>query len=191
MKNKLFYSRYVKRLLDIFIGIVALCLFGIPMLIIALLILSLEGKPILFRQTRIGKYKKPFKIYKFRTMVDNADKIGKLYTSENDPRITKIGGFLRKTSLDELPQIFNVIKGDMSCIGYRPDVICNDSERELPKYELKPGITGYAQINGRSSLSLEEVIYWELKYVEDVSLLTDIKIIINTIILVLKRDNAN
>ena len=124
-------------------------------------------------------------------MIKNADKVGPLSTLNNDNRITKIGKILRKTSLDELPQLFNVLNGTMSLIGYRPDVFRDEDDYNDIKYTLKPGITGYAQVNGRSSLTGEQKLNWERKYVKDISFSTDIKILLKTIEIVLFRKGVN
>lgn len=186
-----FYCKYFKRFLDFFFGIIVFVLLMIPMGIVAMAILATEGLPVIFKQERAGQYGKAFKIFKFRTMVRNAEQAGPKSTSANDSRITKIGSVLRKTSLDELPQVLNVIKGDMSFIGYRPDVFRAESDYSVAKYQLKPGITGYAQVNGRSSLTLEQAQYWENRYVEEASFVTDAKILLRTFQIVLSRGGAN
>ena len=163
----------------------------IPMALVSICILVSEGSPVIFRQIRVGKEGRRFIIYKFRTMIRNADKLGPKSTSDNDTRITKIGQFLRRTSLDELPQLFNVIKGEMSFIGYRPDVVRDGDTYTEPKYKVKPGITGYAQVNGRSSLTIEELDYWENKYIEDIGFVADVKIFLKTIKSVLDKSGAN
>lgn len=174
-------------------GVIIFALLWWLMAIVAIIILCTDGAPVLFKQERVGQYGKLFTIFKFRTMVKNAESIGPRSTSKDDPRITPIGRFLRKTSLDELAQIFNLIRGDMSVVGYRPGVLENYCESEFTSglFNVKPGITGYAQVNGRSSLSVEDKRTWELKYVEDISLFTDLKIIFKTISVVLNRRNSN
>lgn len=187
------YQKFIKRFFDFFCGIIILTLLCWLYLIIALLILATDGRPVLFKQERIGQHGKPFWIYKFRTMVKNAEKIGARSTADNDPRITPIGRFLRKTSLDELAQVFNVIKGDMSLVGYRPGVRENytDEDFESGIFHVRPGITGYAQVNGRSSLEVEETRAWEKRYVREISLGTDLKILAKTVPVVLKRSGTN
>lgn len=187
------YRKYVKRFFDLLLGIAVLLLFWWLLVIIALIILFTDGSPVLFKQERIGMYGQLFHIYKFRTMVKDAEQIGARSTSENDPRITPIGRFLRKTSLDELAQIFNVIKGDMSLVGYRPGVKENYTEEDYRSgiFDVKPGITGYAQVNGRSSLGVQETRKWELKYIEDISFLTDVNILLKTVAVVLKKRGVN
>ncbi len=186
------YQTYIKRILDFLAGIVVFALLWWLMAIVAFIILCTDGFPVLFRQERVGLYGRPFKIYKFRTMVKNAESIGPKSTPKDDPRITPIGRILRKTSLDELPQVFNLIKGDMSVVGYRPGVYENYEEADFKSgmFQVKPGITGYAQVNGRSSLSLKEKRGWERKYVKDISFFTDVKILFKTVAVVLKGNNS-
>lgn len=189
---KTFYRNYLKRILDLALASVLIVLLSWLLLILSIFILIFEGKPVGFLQERVGFKGKLFKIYKFRTMTRNAEKIGPRHTEINDNRITKIGSFLRKTSLDELPQLFNVLKGDMSFVGYRPGVPENYESKDYKSgiFDVRPGITGYAQIGGRSVLSVEEKRKLELKYIEDISFCTDLKIIIGTIKVVFKREGS-
>ncbi|WP_428260204.1 sugar transferase [Gallibacter sp. Marseille-QA0791] len=186
------YKKIFKRILDLLFGVVIGAILIIPIMLIYVLIVLMEGKPGIFKQIRIGQNEKPFCIYKFRTMVNNAEMIGPQCTKIGDKRITKIGKFLRKTSLDELPQILNIIKGDMSFVGFRPGVPENykDTDYHSRMFDVKPGITGYAQVNGRSSMTLEEKRKWEQKYIQDISFKTDLKIIFKTIVCVLKRSGV-
>ncbi len=188
----MFYQKFIKRILDFMIALILLVLIWWLMLIVAIIILCTDGSPILFRQERVGQSGKPFKIFKFRTMVKNAESIGPRCTPQNDPRIIPIGRFLRKTSLDELPQIFNILKGEMSFVGFRPGVKENYVEADFTSgmFNVKPGITGYAQVNGRSDISLEKKREWELKYVKDISLITDVKILLKTVAVVFGRSGA-
>ena len=195
----------VKRFLDIFLSLIGLILLS-PIFLIIAIIIKLDSKgPIFFVHSRIGEKGKPIGIYKFRTMVTNAEELIKKFTPEqkeefeknfkleNDPRITKIGNFLRKTSLDELPQILNILKGELSIIGPRPIV-----QAELEKYgddkekflSVKPGLTGYWAANGRSDTSYEERIQMELYYVDNMSFWLDIKIFFKTIFAVIKKEGA-
>lgn len=185
------YVRYGKRIFDTLVAVAILILFWWLYALIALAIFLTDGSPIIYRQERIGKGCQPFYIYKFRTMVKNADKIGPTSTATDDPRITKIGKFLRKTSLDELPQLFNILKGEMSLIGYRPDVRRDTQDPDEKKYQLLPGITGYAQTHGRSVITGEDRTRWEEKYVDDVSFITDLKILVATVGVVLKCKGSN
>jgi len=195
----------VKRFLDIFLSLIGLVLLS-PIFLIIAIIIKIDSKgPIFFVHNRIGERGKPFGIYKFRTMVDNAEDLIKKFTPEQkaefersyklekDPRVTKIGNFLRKTSLDELPQILNILKGELSIIGPRPIV-----QAELEKYgddkekflSVKPGLTGYWAANGRSDTSYEERIQMELYYVDNMSFWLDIKIFFKTIFAVIKKEGA-
>ena len=196
---------HIKRFFDIVISTIGLIVLS-PVFLILAIIVKVDSKgPIFFAHTRIGKNGKKFKMYKFRTMYENAQDMIKDFTPEqmkeykenskleNDPRITKIGKILRKTSLDELPQIINILKGELSIIGPRPII-----EPELEKYEenkekflsLTPGLTGYWQANGRSNTTYEERMQMELYYVDNMSFKLDIKIFFKTILSVIKREGA-
>ncbi|GFZ33944.1 exopolysaccharide biosynthesis protein [Clostridium zeae] len=204
-KEQSFIYMFMKRVFDFIsalIGVVVL--FPIFIILIALIKLDSEG-PAVFGHKRIGKYGKSIKVYKFRTMVVNADEVFKNFTKEqkeefainfkleNDPRITKIGSFLRKTSLDELPQLFNILVGNMSVVGPRPIV-----EKEIEKYgewadklfSVTPGLTGYWQANGRSDTTYEERVQMDMYYVDNKSLILDIKIVFKTFISVLRKEGA-
>ncbi len=193
--KKSIYSLFVKRVFDIIVSLFSIIILSPIFLIIYVSILIDSGSPAIYKQTRIGKNKKEFKIYKFRTMVINADKIGSTSTLPGDKRITKIGQVLRRTSLDELPQLFNVFKGDMSIIGPRPDVAESmklfTDEHIQKRLNVRPGITGLSQINGRSNISLEERIYYDEKYSDEVSLRFDVKIIFSTINKIIKKEGTN
>lgn len=190
------FNLFVKRVFDILISFFGIIIFTPLFAVIALMIFFDSKGPILFKQDRLGKNGKIFKIFKFRTMIVNAEKQGLgIKTNNNDPRITKIGNFLRKTSLDELPQFFNVLIGNMSLVGPRPPVTFHPYKyNEYPKgfqkrFLFKPGITGLAQINVRNSASWDERIEIDLEYVEKFSILLDIKIILYTIVKVFMREN--
>ena len=195
----------VKRGMDVFLSSIALIIL-LPVFAIIALAIKLESKgPIFFKHTRIGKEGKIIKIYKFRSMVQNAEELIKKFTPEqmkeykenyklaDDPRITKVGKFLRKTSLDELPQLINIIKGDLSIIGPRPVV-----QEELEKYgtntqkflSVTPGLTGYWAANGRSDTTYEERMQMELFYIDNLSFKMDIKVFFKTIEAVIKRKGA-
>lgn len=183
----------VKRLFDFIVSLFAVILLSPIMLIVGVLIKKEDKGSVIFKQKRGGYKQRHFNIYKFRTMVLNAENQGLGYkTEENDPRITKIGTTLRKYSLDELPQLFNVVKGDMSIVGPRPaltvqtDVYDNYQKIRL---EVKPGITGLAQVNGRNSLSWDERIKWDVEYVKNQSFLLDMKIIFSTILIIFKKED--
>ncbi|WOO38552.1 undecaprenyl-phosphate glucose phosphotransferase [Anaerocolumna sp. AGMB13020] len=184
-----FVNRIMKRAVDIFGGIFALLLFSIPMIIVALIIKATSSGPIIFTQVRIGKHNKEFKMYKFRSMeLQHESKEKKAWTTFNDPRVTKIGKFIRKTSIDELPQLFNVLKGEMSLVGPRPErpFFVEKFKEEIPRYMIKhqvqPGITGWAQINGfRGDTSIRKRIDCDLYYIENWTLGLDFKILFLTI----------
>lgn len=176
------YEKYFKRPLDIICGLAAVLVFGWLYLLIAVLVRVKLGSPVLFTQDRPGKDEKIFKLYKFRTMTDARDEHGALLSDE--VRLTKFGKFLRSTSLDELPEAFNIIKGDMSVIGPRPLLV-----QYLPRYnaeqhrrhEVRPGLSGLAQINGRNTVSWEERFQMDVEYVNHITFLGDVKIIFQTV----------
>jgi undecaprenyl phosphate N,N'-diacetylbacillosamine 1-phosphate transferase len=188
----------MKRAVDIVGATIALILFGIPMIVIALLIRVLDPGPVFFRQARLGKNGTPFLIFKFRSMKVNAPDIrnedGSAFTGDNDPRVTKLGRFLRKTSLDELPQLINVFFGHMSLVGPRPDQVDQIqyyTEIEKNKLLVKPGITGLAQISGRNSISWDQRKELDVKYAQNNSVLGDLAIVARTIPYVLLRKDVN
>ena len=182
----------VKRLFDIVASLTALVLLSPVLLIVALLVRRKLGSPVLFRQVRPGLHGKPFEMIKFRTMRDAFDENGKpLPDSE---RITPFGRFLRSTSLDELPELWNVLKGDMSVVGPRPllmKYLPLYTEEQLKRHEVRPGVTGWAQVNGRNALSWEKKFELDVWYVHNHSLYLDIKIIILTLRKVLCREGIN
>lgn len=169
--------KYVKRFLDLIISIVLLVILFIPMLIIAICIKSEDGGPIFYKQTRIGKDLKPFEIYKFRSMkTDRKEFDGKL---SHEQMVTKIGKFIRKTSLDELPQIINVLKGEMAFIGPRPwisDYYAWLSDKQKRRNDVLPGISGLAQVKGRNGISILDKIKYDVQYVDTMNLGLDLKI---------------
>lgn len=179
----------IKRIFDFIASFIGLIVLSPLFLIIAILIKIDSPGPVFFKQVRGGKGNKYFKIYKFRTMCNNAEKMGLGYkTNSNDSRITKVGNILRKTSLDELPQLINIAKGEMSIVGPRPALTVqtdNYNTYERKRLDVKPGVTGYAQVNGRNSLSWDEKIALDIHYVEKFSLFLDIKILFKTIGVVL------
>lgn len=187
---------FIKRLFDIFFSLMAIIITG-PLLVIISILIVLDSKGgVIFKQKRLGKDGKDFTIYKFRTMVENAENIGSgIFSYENDNRVTMVGKILRKTSLDELPQSFNILKGDLSFVGPRPPVTyypCkyheyNDFQKQ--RFQVKPGLTGLALIKGRKELAWGERIKYDVEYVHNMSLLLDIKILFLTIPKVLKMSN--
>ncbi len=179
----------IKRTFDITFSMSAIIFLSPLMLVISLLICINMGLPIFFLQKRSGKDGTPFKIYKFRTMKNSKDKNGNLLSDEK--RTTNIGQFLRKTSIDEIPELWNVLKGEMSIVGPRPLLAEYDelySEEQKKRLSVLPGVTGLAQINGRNSITWEHKFLLDLKYIKDSSLLLDMKIIILTILKILKRE---
>ena len=167
----------LKRTFDIVIALTGLIVLSPIMLIVAILIRINLGSPILFRQKRIGKDNKEFEMMKFRTMKNTADKSGKLLSDEE--RLTKFGKFIRSTSLDELPELINVLKGNMSLIGPRPLLVQYlplYSEEQIKRHDVLPGLTGWAQINGRNAISWEQKFKFDVYYVENWSLYFDMKI---------------
>lgn len=181
-----------KRLIDIICSLIGLILFSPILLVVALLIRINLGSPVFFTQTRLGKDGKEFKMIKFRTMKDSLDKFGQLLPDEQ--RLTKFGKILRSTSLDELPELINVLKGDMTLVGPRPLLVEYKelySERQFRRHEVYPGITGWAQINGRNAISWNERFELDVWYVDNISFLLDMKILVMTILKVIKRDGIN
>jgi lipopolysaccharide/colanic/teichoic acid biosynthesis glycosyltransferase len=186
------YQRFVKRVLDILVGGLGLILIS-PFLLLMFLVLRVTiGTPVVFRQTRPGLFSKPFTMYKFRTMTDKRKADGSLLPDEE--RITNVGSFIRSWSLDELPEIFNVVKGDMSLVGPRP-LMMQYLERYTPaqarRHEVMPGITGWVQVNGRNNLTWEEKFELDGWYVEHQSFRLDMRILALTIYKVLRRDGIS
>jgi lipopolysaccharide/colanic/teichoic acid biosynthesis glycosyltransferase len=182
----------MKRLLDIVLSLLAVAIL-LPVFVVIAVAIKLSNKgPVIFGQERAGKNGWPFVFYKFRTMRADVDPFGPSPKAGDDPRLTKVGKFLREYSLDELPQLFNVLKGNMSIIGPRPlyvSQIAEWDERQKKRLLVKPGLTGLAQISGRGELTREEKLELDVKYVETASFLTDIKIILATIAQVFGRKN--
>lgn len=182
----------IKGMFDFILSLILLLLLAPLFLIIALAIKMDSRGSIFFIQERVGKDRKLFRIYKFRTMVENAVNMGSGYlTEEKDPRITRIGGILRKTSLDELPQLINILKGEMSFIGPRPTLLYQVEQYDnyqLQRLKMKPGVTGWAQVNGRNSISWPERIELDVYYVNNYSLLLDFKILLKTFKVVFEVD---
>lgn len=176
------YKIYFKRPLDIIIAGSALIVLSPILLIICLFVLKYHGQPILFSQKRPGKDEKIFSMYKFRTMNNNTDEQGNLFP--DDERLTKFGRTLRATSLDELPELINIVKGDMSLVGPRPllkEYLPYYNEDEKIRHSVRPGLTGLAQINGRNLSSWDDRLNNDVKYVKNISFLSDVKIILSTI----------
>ena len=181
-----FYEKYVKRILDIICSLLAITVFFWLYIIIAIIVRIKMGSPVLFKQPRPGIVKNGketiFDMYKFRTMTDARDENGELLPDEK--RLPPFGAWLRKTSLDELPEAFNILKGDMSVIGPRPQLVRDMvfmSEQQRMRHTAKPGLSGLAQVKGRNAISWEEKLEWDLKYIEKVSFINDVKIILETV----------
>ena len=185
------YKHFVKRLLDIVLSGVALVILSPVLLIVAILVRTKLGSPVIFHQERPGKDEKIFTLCKFRTMTDGKDENGNLLPDE--VRLTKFGKLLRSTSLDELPELWNILKGDMSIVGPRPLLVRYlpyYTEEERKRHSVRPGLTGYAQINGRNALNWEDRFAYDLEYVEKCSLALDIKILFETVGKVFKRSGT-
>ena len=185
-------SRIIKRLCDFFAALIGLLILAPVLAVIACAIYIRMGSPIMFKQPRPGKNGEIFTFYKFRTMTDERDRTGKLLP--DDKRLTAIGQFIRKTSLDEFPQLWNVLKGDMSLVGPRPLLVAyldRYTPQQARRHEVKPGITGWAQISGRNTISWEEKFKLDVWYVDNWSLWLDIKILFNTFIKVIKKEGIS
>lgn len=186
------YRKYIKRLLDIIISLTALIILSPIMLVVAILVRCKLGTPVIFHQDRPGYQEKVFKLCKFRSMTDERDAEGNLLPDE--VRLTKFGKMLRATSLDELPELWNILKGDMSLIGPRPLLVKYlplYNEFQKHRHDVKPGLTGWAQVNGRNSISWEERFEMDVYYVNNQSFLLDLKILFKTVAVVFKHSDIN
>ncbi len=186
------YEKYIKRPLDFFLSFLALAVLSPVMIVIAVLVRVKLGSPILFTQERPGRNEEIFKLYKFRTMTDERDSGGELLPDE--VRMTKFGSLLRSTSLDELPELFNIVRGDMSIIGPRPlliEYLPRYTSEQRHRHDVLPGLTGYAQAHGRNALSWNEKFKMDVWYTRNISLKTDVSIFFDTIRSVLKHEGIN
>ncbi|MGW5887045.1 sugar transferase [Priestia megaterium] len=186
------YRRYIKRLVDIILSLVAIICLSLVFLLVAFLVRVKLGSPVLFKQKRPGMNEKIFLMYKFRTMTDARGENGELLP--DDVRLTKFGKFLRSTSLDELPELFNILKGDMSLVGPRPLLVQYlplYNEHQKRRHEVRPGLSGLAQVNGRNAIGWKEKFNLDVQYVDSISLVNDIKIIFSTFKKVLVREGIN
>lgn len=184
------YKSFGKRLMDVVLSLMAIILFSLVLVIVAVLVRIKLGRPVIFRQDRPGKDEKVFTLYKFRTMIDARDDQGELLPDSE--RLTGFGHMLRSTSLDELPELFNILKGDMSIVGPRPlriEYLPYYSEEQRRRHSVLPGLTGLAQIKGRNAIMWDERFAYDIEYVDNISFLTDLQIILATIKKVLLRDD--
>ena len=191
-KKSSIYRKYLKRPMDFIFAFISLIVLSPVFLIIAILVKIKLGSPVIFKQERPGLNGKVFTLYKFRTMTDERDDRGELLPDKE--RLTRLGKFLRSTSLDELPELFNILKGDMSIVGPRPllkQYIPLYNEKQRRRHEVRPGLTGLAQVNGRNLIRWEEKFEYDVKYVDNINFLIDVKIIFLTIIKVFAREGIN
>lgn len=186
------YAKYIKRMLDFILSLIALIVLSPLMIIIGILVRIKLGRPVIFKQKRPGKDEKIFTLYKFRTMTDEKDEQGNLLADEK--RLTKFGKFLRSTSLDELPELWNILKGEMAIVGPRPllvEYLPLYNEEQKHRHDIKPGLTGLAQITGRNAIQWEEKFKEDIEYVNNITFIQDTKIILKTFIKVFKKDGIN
>lgn len=191
-KPKGIYEKFIKRPLDIVCALAAILVFWWLYVIVAILVRIKLGSPVLFRQKRPGKDEKIFELYKFRTMTDERDENGELLPDEI--RLTKFGRFLRSTSLDELPEAFNILKGDMSVVGPRPLLIQYlplYSDEQRARHDVRPGLSGHAQVHGRNTVTWQEKFAMDIKYVDNITFLGDVQIILDTVRVALKREGIS
>lgn len=192
MHTKLFYEKYVKRTVDFLLSLISIIILSPVLLILAVVVRIKMGSPIVFSQSRPGINGKIFKMYKFRTMTNEKDENGNLLPDEM--RLNKFGSFLRSTSLDELPELFNILKGDMAIVGPRPllvEYLPLYTRKQARRHEVRPGMTGYAQVNGRNELSWEKKFELDVEYVDNVTFVNDLRIIFKTVKTVLKREGIS
>lgn len=186
------YRKYFKRPMDFILSLIALIVLSPVLLIVAILVRFKLGSPVIFKQERPGLNEEIFTMYKFRTMTDERDKFGVLLP--DTIRLTKFGRLLRDTSMDELPELFNIINGDMSIVGPRPLLVKYlqlYNEEQMKRHDVKPGLTGYAQVFGRNSLDWEERFKLDVFYTRNITFLLDLKIIFRTIKIVIKREDID
>lgn len=185
------YEKYIKRPQDFICALAAIIVLSPVMLITAVLVRNKLGSPVLFKQERPGKDGKIFKLYKFRTMTDQRDENGELLSDEI--RLTRFGRILRSTSLDELPELFNILKGDMAVVGPRPQLVRDMvfmTEEQLRRHDVTPGLTGLAQVNGRNNITWEQKFEYDLQYIDNgITFVGDVKIILQTVAKILKRSD--
>lgn len=194
-QENIFYNIY-SRVLDVFLSVIGLVI-GVPLIIIFGIFIKLEDKgPIIYKQERVGKYGRLFNVYKLRSMRIDAEKYGAQWAKVNDPRILKVGKFMRKTRIDEIPQLFNILKGDMSIIGPRPErpmftmQFNEEIDGFINRLLVKPGLTGWAQVNGGYDMTPAEKLKWDLDYIQSRNIFIDIKIILKTVKVILTGEGA-
>lgn len=192
VKQKGFYRKYTKRLMDVILSLCAIFLFAPVMIVVALLVKVKLGKPVIFKQERPGLHERVFTIYKFRTMAGGQEESREphIYMA----KLTRFGKLLRSTSLDELPELFNILKGDMSVVGPRPLLVeylplYNDFQKR--RHEVRPGLSGLAQVNGRNAISWEQKFKYDVEYINNITFIGDLKIILLTIAKVFSREGIN
>lgn len=186
------YAKCIKRILDFILSFISIIVLMPVMLIIATLVRIKLGKPVIFKQQRPGKNEKIFTLYKFRTMTDKKDEKGNLLADEK--RLTKFGKALRSTSLDELPELWNILKGDMAIVGPRPllvEYLPLYNEKQKHRHDVRPGLTGLAQISGRNTIGWEERFEEDIEYIQNVNFVTDCKIVFKTVSKVLKKEGIS
>lgn len=186
------YRLFFKRLLDFILSLIAIIILFPVYIIVALLVKIKLGSPVLFTQDRPGLNEKIFKMYKFRTMTSETDNEGHLLPDE--VRLTSFGKLLRSTSLDELPELFNILKGDMSIVGPRPLLVKylpRYNEEQKHRHDVRPGLTGLAQVNGRNTITWEDKFKYDVEYSKNVTFINDVKIILETVLKVLQRDGIS
>lgn len=191
-RKRTFYEIIIKRPMDFILSLIAIIILSPVMMVVAILVRTKLGKPILFKQARSGGNEKKFNMYKFRSMTNDKDHNGKLLA--DDQRLTKFGKLLRSTSLDELPNLFNIITGKMSIVGPRPHTLINVAfmtKDQKARHLIRPGLTGLAQVNGRNAINWDDKLNYDLEYLNKITFLKDLKIIIKTFFIVLKRSDIN
>ena len=192
IRKRTFYDKYKKRIIDFLLSLIGIIILSPVLLIVSIMVRTKLGSPILFKQERPGLNGKIFKMYKFRTMTNETDENGELLPDE--VRLAKFGKFLRSSSLDELPEMFNILKGDMSIVGPRPLLVKYlplYSERQSHRHDVRPGLTGYAQVNGRNAISWEEKFELDIFYVNNSSFMVDLMIFFKTIKKVFDREGIS
>lgn len=186
------YAKYIKRILDFILSLIAFIILSPVMSVIYILVRIKLGKPAIFKQKRPGKNEKIFTLYKFRTMTDDKDEVGNLLPDSQ--RLTKFGKFLRSTSLDELPELVNIIRGDMALVGPRPQLVRDMlfmTEEQRKRHSVRQGLTGLAQINGRNNITWEEKLNYDIEYIKNITFMRDFKIVLKTIAKVFKKEDIS